>query len=107
MEDATLSSEDEEFENPIETAVKGGVSLVEPERTSISLFCCDWLLSCTLMLITKQLLLKLDNAVLFYQLYTMFEQLFGIFISNFLGFSEQNLEMPTPHPPPPKKKLFS
>ena len=41
MADATLSSEDEEIENPIETAVRRGVSLVEPERTSISLTCCN------------------------------------------------------------------
>ena len=36
MADATLSSEDEEIENPIETAVSRGASLVEPEKVSIS-----------------------------------------------------------------------
>ena len=36
MADATLSSEDEEIENPIETAVSRRVSLVEPEMASIS-----------------------------------------------------------------------
>ena len=36
MADATLSSEDEEIENPIETAVSRGASLVEPEKASIS-----------------------------------------------------------------------
>ena len=36
MADATLSSEDEEIENPIETAVSRRVSLVEPEKASIS-----------------------------------------------------------------------
>ena len=34
--DTTLSSEDEEIENPIETAVRRGASLVEPEKSSIS-----------------------------------------------------------------------
>ena len=32
MADATLSLEDEEIENPIETAVSRGASLVEPEK---------------------------------------------------------------------------
>ena len=36
MTDATLSSEDEEIENPIETAVSRGASLVEREKASIS-----------------------------------------------------------------------
>ena len=36
MADATLSSEDEEIEDPIETAVSRGASLVEPEKASIS-----------------------------------------------------------------------
>ena len=36
MADATLSSEDEEIENPIETAVSRGASFVEPEKASIS-----------------------------------------------------------------------
>ena len=36
MADATLSSEDEEIENPIETAVSRGASLVEREKASIS-----------------------------------------------------------------------
>ena len=36
MADATLSSEDEEIENPIETAVSRGASLLEPEKSSIS-----------------------------------------------------------------------
>ena len=36
MADATLSSEDEEIENSIETAVSRGASLVEPEKASIS-----------------------------------------------------------------------
>ena len=38
MADTTLSSEDEEIENPIETAVSGGALLVEPEKASI---CCN------------------------------------------------------------------
>ena len=36
MADAALSSEDEEIENPIETAVSRGASLEEPEKASIS-----------------------------------------------------------------------
>ena len=36
MADATLSSEDEEIENPTETVVSRGASLVEPEKASIS-----------------------------------------------------------------------
>ena len=36
MADAALSSEDEEIENPIETAVSSGASLEEPEKASIS-----------------------------------------------------------------------
>ena len=36
MADATLSSEDEEIKNPIETAVSMGALLVEPEKASIS-----------------------------------------------------------------------
>ena len=36
MADATLSLEDEEIVNPIETAVSSGASLVEPEKASIS-----------------------------------------------------------------------
>ena len=36
MADATLSSEDEEIANLIETAVSRGASLVEPEKASIS-----------------------------------------------------------------------
>ena len=36
MADATLSFEDEEIVNPIETAVSRGASLVEPEKASIS-----------------------------------------------------------------------
>ena len=36
MADATLSFENEEIVNPIETAVSSGASLVEPEKTSIS-----------------------------------------------------------------------
>ena len=36
MVDATLSFEDEEIVNPIETAVSRGASLVEPEKASIS-----------------------------------------------------------------------
>ena len=64
------------------------------------------------MLITKQLSLKIRHAVFkkFQQLYKIFEQLFqfwatfeqlfGIFLSNFLAFSEQNLERPTVAPPP-------
>ena len=36
MTDAMLSSEDEEIENPIETAVSRGASLVEPEKALIS-----------------------------------------------------------------------
>lgn len=36
MADATLSFEDEEIVNPIETAVSSGVSLVQPEKASIS-----------------------------------------------------------------------
>jgi len=36
LADATLSSEDEEIENPIETAVSRVASLVEPEKASIS-----------------------------------------------------------------------
>ena len=34
--DAALSSEDEEIENPIETAVSSGASLEESEKASIS-----------------------------------------------------------------------
>ena len=41
MADATLSSEDEEIENPIEIAFGKGASLVEPEKASISLVCCN------------------------------------------------------------------
>ena len=36
MADPALSSEDEEIENPIETAVSRGASLEEPEKASIS-----------------------------------------------------------------------
>lgn len=36
MADTTLSSEDKEIENPIETAISRGASLVEPEKASIS-----------------------------------------------------------------------
>ena len=36
MADATLSFEDEEIVNPIETAVSRGASLLEPEKASIS-----------------------------------------------------------------------
>ena len=36
MADAALSSEDEEIENPIKTAVSRGASLEEPEKASIS-----------------------------------------------------------------------
>ena len=36
MADATLSFEDEEIVNPIETTVSRGASLVEPEKASIS-----------------------------------------------------------------------
>ena len=35
MVDATLSYEDEGIENPIETAVSRGASLLEPEKASI------------------------------------------------------------------------
>ena len=51
------------------------------------------------MLITKQLLLKLDmlSKKIFEQLNKIFEQLFGIFLSNFLAFSEQILEWPSSH----------
>ena len=41
MADASLSSEDEEIENPIQTAFSKEASLVEPEKASISLVCCN------------------------------------------------------------------
>ena len=37
MADAKCFSEDEEIENPVETAVSRGASLVEPEKASIYL----------------------------------------------------------------------
>ena len=42
------------------------------------------------------LIIKIRHAVLkiFEKLYKILEQLFGIFLSNFLAFSEQNLERP-------------
>ena len=60
MADATLSSEDEEIENPFETAVSRGASLVQPEKALISLFVVTsyFQVSRTSMLISKQLLLK-------------------------------------------------
>ena len=60
MADATLSSEDEEIENPFETAVSRRASLVQPEKALISLFVVTsyFQVSRTSMLISKQLLLK-------------------------------------------------
>ena len=49
---------------------------------------------------------KIRHAVLkiFEQLHKILEQLFGIFLSNFLAFSEQNLERPTHRQRKNKKK---
>ena len=56
MADATLSSEDEEIENPFETAVSRRASLVQPEKALISLFVVTsyFQVSRTYMLSTKQ-----------------------------------------------------
>ena len=85
MANATLSSEDEEIENPIETAVNRGALLVEPEKASISRkrsirgqYKASREHKNPNSLDYKAIVIKIRHAVLriFEQLYKMFEQLF-------------------------------